>query len=892
MRSKLGGEDSGSDFEEEYKKNYVKSQGAVPGSSRIKRNEKMTISQIMAEELNLSESSSSDDEDILNTSNVSRTNKISCPIGQTTKTSIATNSLGHKCDENYTKLGITNINEDLEMASQLENLAKSYNKIFDQAKKSQKGSENITPLKTVKKLTKKEEEDVNTILSLGEGVDVPNIYSKYKNDNNRLGEESQTEKNIEIKLEDTGNNIGLRRKKGLDAEAYVKREFSRVQREFQIILHKVSFLGLVAHLRKMNRYLGATGSSEEGSKLLLAMGLSVVPAAHATKSEQLTIVRLGSFVSWFRDAFPVVDSADINHDEATEHVMENLFDESPERVLQRAFENYVCQRREHLVFIFILAARALGWNTRLVMNMDTISVKPEKEVLNSQTKVHDSKAIDNEDGCEVPKSNLKLLCDAKSGNIDNSNGKQCSRISKNKMKRTISKSFNIPQLDGANDGTKNVLSKKRCQGIGGPSKQKPNRNASCSQPDEAYKEKCKSVAAAVKKARENRKKKYLNTMPKDGHRSQSKIKLSKQTANCDMHAKRANANSSKRKTAKKKFKLSEKGLMEAASRRRSASLGPIKHLNQVGSDTDTEELSASIQTSSNLSIKKRLKHTNKSTKNKGKQRQNPYQYWAEVYINSKWVTVDVIGGRVDCPNAMEQKLYGRINKYNKRYDIEKPSLRQMLYAVAGNIDGSLKDVTKRYTLQTYMTTTRKARAPVEEWIKRTLNLFKVSPTSTLAQIEIEEDKYLEKSLCSCPMPKTIGAFKNHPLYVLRRDLLKNESIYPSDAPTMGFIQGQAIYARECVQTLQSRVAWLKEGLVVRLGEEPYKIVTAKSKLDRMSGQILTDQPMELFGKWQTEKYIPPPAENGKVPRNEYGNVELFRPWMLPKGTVHIPIQGR
>ena len=27
---------------------------------------------------------------------------------------------------------------------------------------------------------------------------------------------------------------------------------------------------------------------------------------------------------------------------------------------------------------------------------------------------------------------------------------------------------------------------------------------------------------------------------------------------------------------------------------------------------------------------------------------------------------------------------------------------------------------------------------------------------------------------------------------------------------------------------------------------------------------------------------------GKVPRNEYGNVELFKPSMLPGGTVHLP----
>lgn len=46
-------------------------------------------------------------------------------------------------------------------------------------------------------------------------------------------------------------------------------------------------------------------------------------------------------------------------------------------------------------------------------------------------------------------------------------------------------------------------------------------------------------------------------------------------------------------------------------------------------------------------------------------------------------------------------------------------------------------------------------------------------------------------------------------------------------------------------------------------------------------------PLELFGIWQTEDYIPPIAVDGKVPRNEYGNVDLFKPCMLPIGTVHL-----
>jgi Rad4 beta-hairpin domain 3 len=55
----------------------------------------------------------------------------------------------------------------------------------------------------------------------------------------------------------------------------------------------------------------------------------------------------------------------------------------------------------------------------------------------------------------------------------------------------------------------------------------------------------------------------------------------------------------------------------------------------------------------------------------------------------------------------------------------------------------------------------------------------------------------------------------------------------------------------------------------------------------MSGQMLDSLPLEIFGPWQTEDYVAPPAENGKVPRNEYGNVELFKACMLPKGAVHL-----
>ena len=45
--------------------------------------------------------------------------------------------------------------------------------------------------------------------------------------------------------------------------------------------------------------------------------------------------------------------------------------------------------------------------------------------------------------------------------------------------------------------------------------------------------------------------------------------------------------------------------------------------------------------------------------------------------------------------------------------------------------------------------------------------------------------------------------------------------------------------------------------------------------------------LDLFGYWQTQVYEPPRAYGGKVPRNDFGNVELFLPSMLPLGCVHL-----
>ena len=118
-------------------------------------------------------------------------------------------------------------------------------------------------------------------------------------------------------------------------------------------------------------------------------------------------------------------------------------------------------------------------------------------------------------------------------------------------------------------------------------------------------------------------------------------------------------------------------------------------------------------------------------------------------------------------------------------------------------------------------------------------------------------------------------FKNHPLYALERHLLQYEALYPAEPPILGYIREEAVYPRDCVFVLHTRETWLKEARVVKLHELPYKI-RKSIKWDNTTRKLLRDIPQELFGIWQTNDFEPPVAKDGLVPRNAYGNVELFK----------------
>ncbi|XP_061213186.1 DNA repair protein complementing XP-C cells [Neopsephotus bourkii] len=246
--------------------------------------------------------------------------------------------------------------------------------------------------------------------------------------------------------------------------------------------------------------------------------------------------------------------------------------------------------------------------------------------------------------------------------------------------------------------------------------------------------------------------------------------------------------------------------------------------------------------------------------------------WLEVFLEpeDKWVCVDCVHGNIGQP----QLCFTRATK-------------PLSYVLGFDNDGSVKDVTQRYD-PLWMTATRKSRVdPV--WWEDTLQPYR----SPYVQRDEKEENEFQVKLQDQPLPTSIGEYKNHPLYVLKRHLLKYQAIYPESAAILGYCRGEAVYSRDCVHTLHSKDTWLKQARVVRIGEVPYKMVKGfsnqarKARLTEPANQDKED--LALFGRWQTEEFQPPVAVDGKVPRNEYGNVYLFLPSMLPIGCVQLKL---
>ncbi|CAJ2505325.1 Uu.00g127190.m01.CDS01 [Anthostomella pinea] len=271
-------------------------------------------------------------------------------------------------------------------------------------------------------------------------------------------------------------------------------------------------------------------------------------------------------------------------------------------------------------------------------------------------------------------------------------------------------------------------------------------------------------------------------------------------------------------------------------------------------------------------------------------RESPFPvYWVEILdeAHQKWQPTDpLVTDSFWKPQKLEPPASDRENC--------------MTYVVGFAEDGSAKDITRRYA-KAYNAKTRRMRIESvasngEKWWRKALRAYSHGVTTDLDQIEANE---LTAAESHEPMPRNIADFKDHPIYALERQLRRHEVLVP-DASASGTIGAgskgplEKIYRRKDVRIARSREKWFRLGREVRADEVPVKVLTKRvnpnadlfgADNDELEAGGTIGTP--IYTMEQTELYKAPPVINGRIPKNRFGNLDIYVPSMVPEGGVHI-----
>ncbi|CAK7202707.1 hypothetical protein SEUCBS139899_005434 [Sporothrix eucalyptigena] len=319
-------------------------------------------------------------------------------------------------------------------------------------------------------------------------------------------------------------------------------------------------------------------------------------------------------------------------------------------------------------------------------------------------------------------------------------------------------------------------------------------------------------------------------------------------------------------------------------------------------------------------------------------------YWVEVLdaAHQKWQPVDPL---VTCSQWRPAKLEPPAADKNN----------QMSYVIGFAAEGDAKDVTRRYAkaynaktkrlridgiaepAPTIASATAAAMATAgattaspttanlkgSKWLRRALRFYRESQETDVDQIE---DIELNATESREPMPRNVAEFQNHPIYALSRHLRRHEVLIPN-ATAVGTVAAGAkaplerIYRRRDVRMAYSADRWYRLGRVVLPNEIPAKwlpkpVSRKQGAFDDDDdggdsfGQDAVDDD-DLFGDKdgpvghshpsplgipifipeQTEVYRAPPVVDGRIPKNKFGNIDLYVPSMVPEGGEHIAEEG-
>jgi xeroderma pigmentosum group C-complementing protein len=280
-------------------------------------------------------------------------------------------------------------------------------------------------------------------------------------------------------------------------------------------------------------------------------------------------------------------------------------------------------------------------------------------------------------------------------------------------------------------------------------------------------------------------------------------------------------------------------------------------------------------------------------------------FWTEVLspVTNKHLPVDpIVKGLIATNRELIESFEPRGQKADKARQVT-------AYIVGYSPDGTAKDVTVRY-LKRQVTPgrTKGVRFPVEkvpvynghgkvkryeefDWFKSAMSGYRRG-TKAHPLTEIDDDEDSSDLKPAKPEKKevkegeeTLQYYKQSREFVLERHLKREEALKRDAVPVKKFknkakggaVEEQDVYLRSDVLQVKSAETWHKQGRAPLAGEEPlkrvpYRAATTNRRREILEAEAATGKKVlqGLYSYEQTDWIIPPPIQNGIIPKNEYG----------------------
>lgn len=361
-----------------------------------------------------------------------------------------------------------------------------------------------------------------------------------------------------------------------------------------------------------------------------------------------------------------------------------------------------------------------------------------------------------------------------------------------------------------------------------------------------------------------------------------------------------------------------------AQPKKSVSTRPKRRVSIPASD-EGESFELLAEDSDNESVVEVPQTTPKKATAYDKDLEYPH-YWTEVLspVTTKYLSVDPMVKSIVATNRdLVESFEPRGAKADKAKQV-------MAYVLGFSKDGTAKDVTVRYLKRQILPgRTKGMRLPIEkvplhnrngkvirydqfDWFRAVMRGYErgtkdrpLTETDELEQSTDLKPAQPEKKEIK-EGEETLQYYKQSKEFVLERHLKREEALLRTAEPVKMFkikskgseASEEPVYSRKDVVAVKSAETWHKQGRAPLPGEEPlkrapYRAATTNRRRELAEAEARSGQKVlqGLYGFDQTDWIIPPPIKDGIIPKNEYGNIDLFAEHMCPEGAVHVPYRG-